>query len=165
MAIITENGSGLPNANSYATVAAFKLYQADRGEDLSDYETAQLSAALVKATDCIDSTYRANGLPLLANQALQWPREGDYGLDGRVVRATMILALAALSGPLQARVERNVKLSKVSLDGGGSVETAYEDGSPADAFPHVTAILSPIASLRSDTGTGGNGVMISRVVR
>ncbi|MHA0319058.1 DnaT-like ssDNA-binding protein [Sphingomonas melonis] len=158
-----ENGTGVTNANSYLTVAQATEFHADRGnDDWADASPAQMATALVRATDYIEATYRAHGDPLAMSQGLQWPRLGDWGLDPRVQRATAILALEALSGPLMGRATRGVKMELVEGDGAGKLQTIYDDAGPEDPFPHATAILSEIASLRA---SGGSSVTGGRVVR
>lgn len=148
---------------SYATIADATVYHADRGNDAwINASPVEQSSALIRATDYIDTTYRAHGDSLDPAQPLQWPREGQTGVDRRVQRATMILAAEALTGPLQARSERGIKELKQALDGVGSTETVYDDAAPADPYPHVTSLLSDIATLRSDHQPG---VWVGRVAK
>lgn len=74
--LIKEDGTGLPNANSYANAA-----DADAYHDGHLYATSWTSAtsankekALVFATRVIDSQYRFHGYRATTTQALQWPR-------------------------------------------------------------------------------------------
>lgn len=161
--MITENGTGVANANSYLSVADATDYHAERSDDMwADATPSVMAKALVRATDYIEATYRAHGDPLSASQGLQWPRTGDWGLDARVKRATAILAVEALSGPLSVRAKRGVKMEMVEGDGAGKVQTTYDEAAPEDPFPYITSLLSDIAAKRSAAGATVSG---GRVVR
>ena len=77
MVLVKEDGSGKPDANTYALVA-----DADAFHEGHLYATAWTGAsiankekALVLATRLIDASYDFNGGKTKATQALQWPRE------------------------------------------------------------------------------------------
>jgi hypothetical protein len=160
--MIEETGTGVTNANSYSGIAATTTFHADRGNaPWAAANSSAQSSALIVATDYIEATWRANSEPLTTTQDLQWPCAGDTGLDKRVARATMLLALEALSGPLSVRVDRGVKATTESLDGVGSTSITYNDATPVDPYPHITAILADIATLRS----GPNSVWVGRIVK
>ena len=74
--LIKEDGTGLANANSYASVADGDAYH-----DGHLYATAwtgatadNKAAALVMATRLIDAEYQFGGVRAVDAQALQWPR-------------------------------------------------------------------------------------------
>ena len=74
--LVKEDGTGLANANAYASAADGDSYHAGHL-----YATAwtgatddQKAAALVMATRLIDGQYQFNGLRSQSGQALQWPR-------------------------------------------------------------------------------------------
>jgi len=75
MAFTVEDGSGVKGATSYTTVAFFRAYFADRGIDVSSLTDDQVQAALVAATDYIDTRW---GLRFLGRR--RW-----YSLLSRVV--------------------------------------------------------------------------------
>lgn len=99
MAFTVEDGTGVTGANSYATVAAFRAYHAERGraaED-GDYPDAVVQAALIRATDFIEQRWLGRFIGqsrLLTTQGLSWPRTYVYvdgvsvsGLPVQLVRA------------------------------------------------------------------------------
>jgi hypothetical protein len=76
LTLVKEDGTGLANANAYASAADGDAYHAGHL-----YATAwtgatddQKAAALVMATRLIDAEYQFNGTRTTADQALQWPR-------------------------------------------------------------------------------------------
>lgn len=81
MALVVEDGTGLPTANSYVDVAEFDAYWLDRNrEDLVDAQPEVKEAALILATDWLDLSFRWVGVrkvsdPALGPQALEWPRQ------------------------------------------------------------------------------------------
>ncbi|MCI0744038.1 MAG: hypothetical protein L0Y58_01410 [Verrucomicrobia subdivision 3 bacterium] len=98
LTLIKETGSGLPDANSYASVA-----DADSFHDGHLYATTWTSAttankekALVLATRLIDASYQFNGSKTKVTQALQWPREGAIDPDRKTLQFS---ALSNVFGP------------------------------------------------------------------
>lgn len=147
--LIVETGAGLPDANSYATVAEADAYHELRENDAWGAATdAAKAGALVRATDYLDAFYHAPNCPLLATQARQWPTIVNDTLPAKVKTATMALALEALAGPLSGPASRGIKSTKESLDGVVSEETVYDDEAPADPFPAITAMLAGLAFLK-----------------
>lgn len=78
MSIVVEDGTGLEDANSYASFAQFQAHFADRGGAASTTQ-ADVEKALVKATDYMGIRFRWRGYRLTAEQALDWPRACVYG--------------------------------------------------------------------------------------
>lgn len=147
--LTVETGAGLPDANSYATVAEADDYHALRENDAWEAaEPSKKAAALVRATDYLNAFYHAPHCPLLATQAMTWPTIVDDGLPARVKTATITLALDALAGPLSGPASRGIKSTTESLEGVVSEQTVYDDEAPADPYPAITAMLAPIAFLR-----------------
>lgn len=76
LTLIVEGGSGLANANSYATRLEGDAYH-EGHVAASSWITAtdsQKEAALVMATRAIDALFRFEGWKRTSTQALQWPR-------------------------------------------------------------------------------------------
>jgi hypothetical protein len=57
MSFLVENGTGVKGATSYATVAFFKAWCADRGYVITAWADADIQAYLVAATDYIDTRW------------------------------------------------------------------------------------------------------------
>ena len=83
MAIVIEDGTvlgGSPPPNSYATIAQFKAFYSDRGNDTLgvDTDNVEIEAALIKATDYMAQRLRMlwKGSRVAAFQSLDWPRRG-----------------------------------------------------------------------------------------
>lgn len=75
MPFLVEDGTGLPNSNSYESVAEFNAYCALRGMEVTaSYNDTDKQRALIKATDFIDLTKKFKGRKLLITQALEFPR-------------------------------------------------------------------------------------------
>ena len=66
MALVVEDGSGLSGANSYATAAQADTYASDRGLSAWTGDTATKEAALIRATDYLEATYREAWLGYVA---------------------------------------------------------------------------------------------------
>ena len=154
--MIAEDFTGLPAANSYASLADANTFHQDRGNtDWSDATDDERASALIRATDYIEQAYQAKGRPLKATQALQWPTAGNQGANGLVKRVVMLLALEALSNDLNPRIERGSLRQLDKLDGLGMTETFFDTSPIYDHYPHVTAMLRGIATPRRSSVTSG----------
>lgn len=122
MALITENGTGLANAESYISVADADAYHAARSNAAwSSASTDSKEAALRKATSYIDARYVFSGFMASPSQALLWPRIGvvlngfnlvSNAIPVKVKNACAELALIALTESLTLAVESQAVESK-----------------------------------------------------
>jgi hypothetical protein len=75
MPFLVEDGTGLPNSNSYESVAEFNDYCSLRGLEITaNYNDTDKQRALIKATEYIDLVKNFKGRRLLSTQALKFPR-------------------------------------------------------------------------------------------
>lgn len=83
--LTVEDGTGKPDADSYAGVGTFYEYAAKVGFDCTIHDAPHVEQALRRATMWIDARYGASFLGCRANigQALEWPRRGVHyrGVD------------------------------------------------------------------------------------
>lgn len=103
MAFVPEDGSGLPNSNSYIDVAYADAYFADRLITAwSSLTNPAKQAALIAATDYIDFRWGGyfKGCRETENQALEFPRTPWVGIPTNLKKATAEYALRASSAPL-----------------------------------------------------------------
>lgn len=77
MTLVKEDGTGLSNANSYASAADGDTYHEGHlyATDWTGATTATKESALVMATRLMDGCYQFNGYKYTTEQSLQWPRE------------------------------------------------------------------------------------------
>ena len=119
-----EDGSGLPTATSYASVADVLQALEDRGEHAAfdALATEAQQVALNVATDYIDQRYggRWRGRRVAYEQALDWPRTGVVDDDGFTVDAAAIPP--ALVEALAQAVKRHVAGTELlpDVDAGGA---------------------------------------------
>ena len=145
MAFTPEDGTGLPNANSYISVAFADSYFVDRGNATwAADSTTDKETALVRATDYIDKRFalQFKGRKLTQEQGLEWPRLGAldsdfYLLDGanddvprQLQKATAEYALRALSNTPLVPDNSNsgVKITRQKV---GPIETENELTQPS----------------------------------
>lgn len=89
--IVKEDGTGLANANSYATLAEAEAYLENTGRSAEGNwltaDTKGKNSALIQATDYLDQIFRTRykGQQLTSEQRLQWPRCGVYDDRGILV--------------------------------------------------------------------------------
>lgn len=142
MALIVEDGTGVANADSLASVAFADQYHADRGNAgwASVASTEVKEQLLRKATDYAVAMYSGlwNGVEVVAGQSLPFPRiiaGKNVGVPLSVKQAIAELALIAKTTPLMPNVTRGKKKVKV-----GPLEVEY-DGNSATATKFVAASL------------------------
>ncbi len=101
MGIVVEDGTGVEDANSYASVDFADLYFEDRGnavwEALDDDVKEQ---CLIRATDYVDGRFTFLGEKNDEDQALQFPRDDAETIPVKLQRAVCEYALRAASAPL-----------------------------------------------------------------
>lgn len=144
MALIIETGAGLPDADSYTSVADADAYHAKRQNTAwAAFDSPTKESLLIKATEYMVGQYRERwkGCRRTTTQALDWPRY-DVELDDvgfgayaayvasdivpdQVQNACAVLALQANSGDLAPAIKRTVKEKVI-----GPIKTVYADGAP-----------------------------------
>lgn len=94
MSLVTEDGSGLSNAESYASVPEADAYHAAQGNPAawSGAATPDKESALRQATSYLDGVYtgRWRGLRAHEAQALAWPRCEAIDDDGFLIAAASV---------------------------------------------------------------------------
>ncbi len=92
--LIQEDGTGLANANVYATIAEAAQYLENTGrkDAWGAFSSATKNAALIQGADYLDQKYRRNfkGVRFSSAQALEWPRSEVYNELGELVPADEI---------------------------------------------------------------------------
>lgn len=166
MTLIVENGTGLPDAESYISVADADDYFAKRGYTLwATMTEPEKEASLRRATDYMGQVYRLrwSGTRVNGEQALDWPRafvvrdDFEYaGLNGSTIiggrfyfpsdevpkevkDACAQLAWRASSGELAPDLTQKVLREKVDV-----IEVQYDANSPQyTKFRAIDNILAP----------------------
>lgn len=143
--MIVENGTGLPDADSYISLADANLYLTNRGY-LSTSEEK-----LILATDFIDQAFRHDGDPLNPAQRLQHPKMFG-GVSVRLKEATAMLAHLAGSTDLYADENEAPIMSETV----GSISVSYDTDKFANEhrFRIVENMLSVIATFKKKGGAG-----------
>jgi hypothetical protein len=135
MALIVENGTGLANAESYASVAYADAYFAARNVNNWDGNTASKEGYLRIATEYIEATYAElwKGYKRTREQALQFPRTSleldGFFLDDNVIPKELMnacceLAHRAVHSTLLPDLTKSVKREKVDV-----IEVEYNTNS------------------------------------
>jgi hypothetical protein len=158
--MIVENGTGVPDADSYVTVLEADAYLASRGVPAAwaALDDTAKAALLVRATDYMQAAYRGRwkGFRRSDTQALDWPRQGvmlddlPYGalvkfdiVPGQVKAAQIELATRQMTAgdtPLMQDLTRGVVSETI-----GPISTTYDTHSPQQVrYAQVDALLSPL---------------------
>jgi hypothetical protein len=162
MSLNVETGTGSSTSESFASVADADLYHSNRGNSAwaAIASTALKEAALRKATDYMEQTYRLRwlGYRVSITQALSWPRDEVQRQDftflnqysyypnnevpTEVKNACAELALKASSGALLADLTQGVKRKKVDV-----LEIEYDQYSPqTKRYVAIDRLLAPFLS-------------------
>jgi hypothetical protein len=163
LALITEDGTGLANAESYISVADADTRLGNMG--MTTWATlvqAEKEQALRRATAYIEQALRERwtGYRLHKSQALSWPRwyvvVDGYPIDPNVVpadvaNATADLALKSAAGDLNEDLSPRVIRKKVGL-----IETEYDRYSPqSKRYRALEMALSPYLK-----GSSSNAMLV-----
>ena len=156
--LIVEDGTGLSNADSYASLAEANLYHANHGNvDWSDIDATTKEQLLRKATDYMVAQYRLQyaGYRRYSTQSLDWPRlyvplidslsanvfpqYVDFDIVPTTVKnACAELALKAYTAILMQDLTQGVIREKVDV-----IEVEYDKFSPQQTrYEQIDAMLS-----------------------
>ena len=128
MAFTVQDDTGLvADANAYIDVAYFDDYCADRGLDISAYDTTKKQQAIVRGTSYLDQRFNWKGQKTNGySQTTEWPRDYVYfgndlveGIPREVKQATSEYAFRSLSddlAPDQENKQGAVKKTKEKVD-------------------------------------------------
>lgn len=81
MAFVPEDGTGLPNANSYCALAFADAYFSDRGNVAWTGTNTDKQSALIRATDYVETRFRFKDESFTETQALHFPTMNDSPSD------------------------------------------------------------------------------------
>jgi hypothetical protein len=159
MALVVEDGTALSNSNSYASEDTLDTYCDDRGIVLADGDA---EAALVRASQWIDSTYRFqfSGIRVkLRAQAMEWPRVGVIDGSGfyvafdqiptEIVKATCEAAIRELAEPgsLAPDLDRGGAIKAIQA---GTARIDYgANAAPQTVFQIIDGILAGLIGASS----------------
>lgn len=155
MALVVENGTGLPGANSYVAVAEARQYAADRGLSLPATDPA-VEVLLVRATEYLETAPRGpwqGDKTFPSVDTLSWPRIGvvidGYELAQDEVPLQLKKALCQLAvemqtvDPTPTLTGNVVKRKKVDV-----IETEYaidyRAGQKPPTMTKVNGLLQPL---------------------
>ena len=142
MALVTEDGTGLADAESFASVATADTYFGDRGVAAwASLDVAAQEAALRLGTDYMEAQYGLlwAGERKTTTQALSWPRVGWTGVPEAVQRACCELAIRASAGPLL--VDQGPQVEKETV---GPISVTYATGARQETYyGYVWKLLAP----------------------
>lgn len=151
MSLVVEDGTGLTDADSYGSAAAFETWCERRNRDLTSYNDDQIEGALRGGFLYINTKNRYKAITLTSAQSGEFPREGlvDWngrsvmGVPQRVIWSNFELAWAQLvSGQdLYQDLDRGGKVTSESV---GPISVAYAFDAPAGkVFFAAMKLLEP----------------------
>ena len=159
LVLIVEDGSIVSGANSYATLAQIRAYNAQRGIEMpsDDDELIELATQAMDYLESYEPRFMGDrSSPLF--QELSWPRTNAYlygnafptnGIPSKLIVAQSYLAGIAETITLNPVIDTRAITKEVI----GPIETDYDPKSGATLrpiIPAVDSILVPL--LKSGTG-------------
>lgn len=142
MALVVEDGTGLPDAEAYASVAEADAYFAARGNVAWGALSEQRREECLRlGCDYMEAVFGRlwRSVRLTDGQALAWPRVGWHGVPQAVARANMELAFRASASPLLDDQGPQVAAETV-----GPISVAYAaDAREGVRYVHVWKLLGP----------------------
>jgi hypothetical protein len=150
--LIVEDGSGVPNANSYVTVAEYKAYAAPRGVSLP-VSDSECEKQLILAMDYLEAqTWR--GITSYDDQALAMPRDEVY-IGGNLIASDVIPGKIKFA-QMQLAIQVNAGVDLMPTVVGGSASVVREKVGPLETeyatsltvgtqpyFRSISALLKP----------------------
>lgn len=171
MALVVEMGSGLANANTYASLAYADNYFAGHpfyADNWDELNSTQKEALLISATQFLDNYYIWYGYRATTTQALEWPRTGVrdvYGLvlppnaiPPRLVQATCEQAFYLTKGDRSVEAVAPPDLDKLKID------VIELDFSSSTSGVNTQPIPSTVRNLLRGLGDYAVGMRVRRVV-
>lgn len=155
MALVVEDGSGLPDSQAYATAEQVAAYATARG--LTFIPDAMGDAAILRATTWLDGAYQARFPGVRTHgrqQGLQWPRKHASDAEGgaiapdevptEIIAASCEAAIREMAAPgaLSPIVTPGKIMSAASVTGAVSVQ--YKAGGGVDGQRQVLTAIDDI---------------------
>lgn len=165
MAFIVEDGTAVPDANAYVSLAAANAYWDDRGAsaEWTAASDAVKQQAIVKATEYINFAFAWVSEEAVYDQALAWPRYDYDGLPSELLNATARLAGDVTGGvELAASVASTDHITSVKA---GSVKVDFNEDAQSSVaslggvvFPWLNRMLREYI----DGGVGSCSLKVER---
>lgn len=156
--LIVEDGSQVPNANTYVDLDTVKAYCADRDVTLGDDDNT--ASKLIKACDYLESfNNRYTGHPASYTQSLCWPRE-DAFIDGhefpgylipkQLKAAQMQAVISQVNGiVLMPDIQASDYVTEETV---GPITTKYANPIEVGIRPELSAVDALLQSLFGNNG-------------
>jgi len=130
MALVIEDGSIVPGADSYVTVSQFRDYASARGVTVPVAD-GDCEILLIKAMDWLNQIRRWKGSRVSAEQPLAWPRKGahidgfeiaDDSIPSLLKYAQMAAGIESISGEI---IQNRTGRGAVSSETVGPISVSY----------------------------------------
>lgn len=162
--ITVEDGSNVPNANSYLSIASARVFAANRGVTLSANDD-EVAVQIIKAMDYIESFgCEYQGRPTYETQALTWPRTGaiincvEFPADQipNDLKSALAQAIIAVNAGIEL-FPNIVPQDYVTEETVGPITTKYADPTKVglgNMSPILTAVQASLNKLFAPCGQG-----------
>lgn len=159
MAIVVEDGTGIPTADSYVSVGRMSSFLTGTVEDTlwTAMTTDQKEAVLKRASSDLDSKFRFYGVRFRKNQGLEWPRSKLIDGAGQGVPAgTIHKVLEEAVIRLAATIVSNGAAASAAFLGASSSGPTSEWSSEAVSMKFDTEAVYKAAEAARKNGSPQN---------
>lgn len=149
MAFVVEDGTGLADANAYASVESVDDYHSDRGNTKWTGADAAKEAAIIRATDYLDQRFGNlfRGSKGTDAQALEWPRYDARSDNGYYYEGVPVnLAKAVAEYALRALLSNVLAPDPSALNPSQSMVAGVSNGTAGSGGPITSTqkVIGPI---------------------
>jgi hypothetical protein len=160
--VIVEDGTGVPDANSYASVADADAYvdtrpRSDAWVSLTDDAKAQF---LIHATRYLDGAVDWSGDPTSDTQSLAFPRSSDSGTEAALPQAIKLATIELAIEMVSRDITSDATMAGLRSIKVGPIEIEADSIRPSPALPRfVRDLIAPYGTAR---GSSANVSLIRR---
>lgn len=161
--VVQDDAGDVANTNSYITLAFFQSYHTNRGNSYSAFTDDQCKAAIIRATDYLDTRFDFRGVRLNAGikAAGTLTATLNFVAAETVVIGTITYTFSAspsVAYDVQLGVSLAVSLTNLAAAVGasGTAGVEYATGTLVNAAVVATATATTLVLVAAAVGTAGN---------
>lgn len=173
MALVVEDNTGLPDAESFVSVADADTYFTNRGDpsEWSSLSVAEKEANLRVAAEYLKNEYAGSwkGSLFDKDQRLPFPRLNLYNAENiliedvptEIIDANCELALLNVNNSLRVGIvnDKNVKSRSVRVDTISEEVEFVGASNTKPVYPYILSMISQYLKAGSISGTGGSSTL------
>lgn len=163
--LIVEDGTGLPNSDSYVSLVEAEAYFAAYPNDNWSGEDVDKEVALRRASLDLDLVFGQQfiGVQASQDQSLLFPRLGDTSINNRVKRATCELAALIIGGYTATNASDDLGVTEFSFKVEGVYGETVKYASGKAGLPELNRVRLLLGSLLRPASTDSSFTVLNIV--